>query len=178
MDIFLKYRNLQVVSVLFNSLTIHNKLFDIRGIKLQRVDGVLFVMVGRSTKVGNGIVFDSTSSIGINIFRHILEKFAGERLIIVSNVTPQCNILSNVSHESIEIIRSDMFMFEKYQSRLMPTYVKLNENDIIAIMKKLCITRTQFSKIKLNDPAVYILGLKVGDVVQINNQQKWRVVVD
>ena len=173
MDLFLKYRNLKVVSVVVDNMKINNRLSNIRVLRL--MGDSTYIMFGHRDG-DSSIKFDKLS-VGIHTFRHILEKYSGENIVLVANITPQCNLLLDEYDTCVEIIDVDMFLFEKYLSRLVPMYIKLSEEEIIRTMKKLCINRSQFSKITPKDPIVYILGLRTGDVVKIKNQQKWRVVI-
>ena len=139
------------------------------------------ILVGDVDKTDNDTIsFTSMIVLNKKAINILVSNYNDAHVILIvgrPSVQGQVAIEKQMDRINVEFIDPNIFHFDRSKFLLVPSYRVLTKHEVKMLLKKLHIKKTQFSHILRTDPIVSMYGYKPGQVLELVNEQLWRLVV-
>lgn len=131
-----------------------------------------FDIIGKSKEKGSIVVrIPDKPVVGVQYVRDFLEhieqkKYNNAILLALTKYTHYAK--KEAKQANIETFSVKFPFFDLFEHYLVPKHEIASEDEVVVLEKKYSIKKHQLPKISLDDPAVQLLGAKVGDVLKID----------
>ena len=141
----------------------------------------LHLLVGHADEQNDNMIsFTSKVAMNKKSITLLVSDYQDAQVIIIigkPSVQGQVEMEKQKDLTNVEFIDPSMYHFDRSLSFMVPTYRVLSKHEVTILLEKLHMKKSQFSHILRTDPIVRMYGYKPGQVLELINEQLWRLVI-